>query len=77
MVGRNIAHYKIVEKFGYPQDHPRYQQMLTDARDAAHKAGKLFGTASAAYRLSKDVRFTQNGLPNDGWKAPPQRGGGD
>jgi 2-keto-3-deoxy-L-rhamnonate aldolase RhmA len=62
---------------GYAQEHPRYQQMLTDARDAVLKAGKFFGTASAAYReghqLSKDVRLTQGGPPNDGWKPPAQR----
>ena len=61
---------------GYPQDHTRYQQMLTDARDAVVKAGKFFGTASATYReghpLSNDVRFTQGGPPNDGWNPPPR-----
>ena len=59
---------------GYPQDHPRYQQMLTDARDGVHKAGKFFGTASSAYReghpLSGDIRLTQNGPSNDGWNPP-------
>ena len=62
---------------GYPAEHPRYQQMLVDARDAVLKAGKFFGTASAQYRsghpLSKDVRFTQGGPPNDSWTPPPRR----
>ncbi len=62
---------------GYPAEHPRYQQMLVDARDAVLKAGKFFGTASEQYRsghpLSKDVRFTQHGPPNDSWTPPPRR----
>ena len=61
---------------GYPRDHPRYEQMLTDVRDAVIKAGKYFGTASANYReghpLSKDVKFTQSGPPNDGWTPPSE-----
>jgi 2-keto-3-deoxy-L-rhamnonate aldolase RhmA len=61
---------------GYPSEHRRYQEMLTDVRDAVLKAGKYFGTASAAYReghpLSKDVKFTQHGPSNDGW-TPPAR----
>ncbi len=65
---------------GYPAEHPRYQQMLVDTRDAVLKAGKFFGTASAQYRsghpLSKDVRFTQGGPPNDGWTPPPRPGRG-
>jgi len=66
---------------GYPPDSPRYQQLLTDARDAVKKAGKFFGTADERYRsghpLSPDVKFTQHGPSNDGWKPParPGRGG--
>jgi 2-keto-3-deoxy-L-rhamnonate aldolase RhmA len=63
---------------GYPAKHPRYQQMVADVRDGVIKAGKFFGTASAEYRsghpLSKDVRLTQGGPPNDGW-TPPTRPG--
>jgi 4-hydroxy-2-oxoheptanedioate aldolase len=51
---------------------PRYQQMVTEVRDGVIKAGKFFGTASAEYRsghpLSKDVKLTQGGPSNDGWK---------
>jgi 4-hydroxy-2-oxoheptanedioate aldolase len=64
---------------GYPSSSPRYQQLLTDVRDAVIKAGKFFGTADAQYRsghpLSKDVKFTQHGPSNDGWE-PPAGGGG-
>ena len=63
---------------GYPSSSPRYQQLLTDVRDAVIKAGKFFGTADAQYRsghpLSKDVKFTQHGPSNDGWE-PPAGGG--
>jgi 4-hydroxy-2-oxoheptanedioate aldolase len=57
---------------GLDSKDPRYQQMVTDVHDAVIKAGKFFGTASAAYReghpLSKNVRLTQGGPSNDGWK---------
>ncbi len=59
---------------GYPSSSPRYQQLLTDVRDAVIRAGKFFGTADAQYRsghpLSKDVKFTQHGPSNDGWEPP-------
>ena len=62
---------------GYPSSSPRYQQLLTDARDAVIKAGKFFGTADAQYRsghpLSKDVKFTQHGPSNDGWATQCRR----
>jgi 2-keto-3-deoxy-L-rhamnonate aldolase RhmA len=65
---------------GYPQKHPRYQQMLEDVRDATLKAGKIFGCAGAQYRegysVSKDAFFFQNGPTNDGWVNPRQRGRG-
>ena len=64
---------------GFQASDPRYQQLLTDARDAVHKAGKIFGCAAGNYLtgnpLSKDVKMVQNGPPNDGW-TPPARGGG-
>jgi 2-keto-3-deoxy-L-rhamnonate aldolase RhmA len=63
---------------GYRPGDPHYEQMLVDVRDAVHRAGKIFGTAAETYRsghpLSKDVKFTQNGPPNDGW-TPPGGGG--
>jgi len=65
---------------GFPQKHPRYQQMLEDVRDATLKAGKIFGNAGAQYRegysVSKDSFFFQNGPSNDGWVNPRQRGRG-
>ena len=65
---------------GFPSNSPRYQQLLTDTRDAVIKAGKFFGTADAQYRsghpLSKDVKFTQHGPSNDGWEPPAAPGGG-
>jgi 4-hydroxy-2-oxoheptanedioate aldolase len=64
---------------GYPSSSPRYQQLLTDARDAVKKAGKFFGTADEQYRsghpLSPDIKFTQHGPPNDGWQPPAAPGG--
>jgi hypothetical protein len=63
---------------GYPPGSPRYEQYLTDIRDAVKKPGKFFGTADAQYRsghrLSPDVKFTQHGPPNDVRQPPP--GGG-
>ncbi len=65
---------------GFPQKHPRYQQMVEDVRDATLKAGKMFGCAGAQYRegysVSKDAFFFQNGPTNDGWVNPRQRGRG-
>ena len=57
---------------GFPQDDPRYQQMVTKVHDDTLRAGKIFGQASARYAsghpLSKDSKFFQNGPSNDGWK---------
>ena len=51
---------------------PRYQQYLTDVRDAVKRAGKLFGSADVQYRsghpLIPDVKFTQHGPTNDDWQ---------
>ncbi len=62
---------------GYPQNDPRYQEMITKIHDDTLRAGKIFGQANAKYAtghpLSKDAKFFQNGPSNDGWK-PPIRG---
>jgi len=64
---------------GYGPKDPRYEQMMTDVRNGVLKAGKFLGTAAETYRcghpLSKDVKLTQGGPPNDGW-TPPGGGGG-
>jgi 2-keto-3-deoxy-L-rhamnonate aldolase RhmA len=64
---------------GYQAQDPRYQDLVLKVHDGALKAGKYFGTASGEYRsgtpISNDVKFTQNGPPNDGW-TPPARGTG-
>jgi 2-keto-3-deoxy-L-rhamnonate aldolase RhmA len=63
---------------GYPQNDPRYQEMVTKIHDDTLRAGKIFGQANASYAtghpLSKDAKFFQNGPSNDGW-TPPGRGG--
>jgi 2-keto-3-deoxy-L-rhamnonate aldolase RhmA len=78
IIGNNdLSHFS-----GFAATDPRYQQMLVDARDSVHRAGKLFGTANGMYLsnkshpLNKDIMMVQNGPPNDGWTPPAGRGGG-
>jgi 2-keto-3-deoxy-L-rhamnonate aldolase RhmA len=63
---------------GFPQNDPRYWELVTKVRDGVLRAGKIFGQANAKYAtgnpLSKDARFFQNGPSLDGWK-PPAPGG--
>jgi 2-keto-3-deoxy-L-rhamnonate aldolase RhmA len=62
---------------GFPQNDPRYQQLVTKVHDDTLRAGKIWGQANATYYkdhpLSKDAKFFQNGPSNDGWVPP---GGG-
>jgi len=63
---------------GYPQNHPKYQEMIKKVHDDTLKAGKIFGQAAAVYHkdhpLSGTAKFFQNGPSNDGW-VPPAVGG--
>jgi 2-keto-3-deoxy-L-rhamnonate aldolase RhmA len=63
---------------GFPQNDPRYQQMIAKIYEDTKRAGKIFGQANAKYAtghpLSKDAKFFQNGPSNDGWKPPAREG---
>jgi 2-keto-3-deoxy-L-rhamnonate aldolase RhmA len=63
---------------GYPQDSPKYWDLVTKVHDDVLRAGKIFGQANAQYAtghpFSNDAKFFQNGPSNDGW-TPPGRGG--
>jgi 2-keto-3-deoxy-L-rhamnonate aldolase RhmA len=73
-----IGNYDLSRFSGFPQDDPRYWELVTKVHDDTLRAGKIFGQANARYAtgnpLSKDAKFFQNGPSNDGWK-PPARGG--
>jgi 4-hydroxy-2-oxoheptanedioate aldolase len=76
-----VGNSDMVNFSGLPEEHPLHQQLLTNTRDAVLKAGKFFGMTHENFRsghpLSKDVKFTQHGPPNDGWTPPAggRRGG--
>ncbi len=65
---------------GYPQNDPRYQDLLLRVRNATYLAGKFWGNANAGLAsgnpLSADSRFHQNGPSNDGWQRPAPGGFG-
>jgi 2-keto-3-deoxy-L-rhamnonate aldolase RhmA len=67
-----IGNYDLSRFSGFPQDDPRYWELVTKVRDDTLRAGKIFGQANARYAtgnpLSKDAKFFQNGPSNDGWK---------
>jgi 4-hydroxy-2-oxoheptanedioate aldolase len=64
---------------GFPQNDPRYQQMITKIYEDTTRAGKIFGQANAKYAtghpLSNVAKFFQNGPSNDGWKLPARDAG--
>jgi 2-keto-3-deoxy-L-rhamnonate aldolase RhmA len=64
---------------GWPQNDPRYQDVLVKVHDAALKYGKYFGNAGQQYLngyvLSADTRMVQDGPARDGWQRPPRNGG--
>jgi 4-hydroxy-2-oxoheptanedioate aldolase len=58
---------------GFPQNDPKYWELVTKIHDDTLRAGKIFGQANAKYAtgpLSKDAKFFQNGPAFDGWKMP-------
>lgn len=63
---------------GYPQESPKYMELVQKIHDEVLRAGKIFGQANAKYAkgypLSKDGLFYQNGPSKDGW-VPPARAG--
>jgi len=65
---------------GFPQNDPRYWQLVTKVHDDVLRAGKIFGQANAVYAtgndLAKDAKFFQNGPSFDGWKPPAHGTGG-
>ena len=58
---------------GFSQTDDRYHQLVQKVHDDTLRAGKIFGQANAMYATgpySKDGKFFQNGLSNDGWTPP-------
>jgi 2-keto-3-deoxy-L-rhamnonate aldolase RhmA len=67
-----VGNSDMVNFSGLPEAHPQHQQLLTNARDAVIKAGKLFGMTHENFR-SGQGREVHAARPVERWLEAPQR----